>query len=96
MFTGRHDARIWDVHLLNVMPGLDRNKTVAALRKSLFDELEAVRRLRNRIAHHEPIFNRNLSDDFDLIIKITTYRSKETADWITAHQQVQGLLESKP
>ena len=30
----------------------------------LFARLEAIRKLRNRVAHHEPILNRNLDQDY--------------------------------
>jgi hypothetical protein len=54
MFTGRYDVRLWDVHLRSVLPNLDPAKTVAQLRQEIYTDLEDVRRLRNRIAHHEP------------------------------------------
>lgn len=60
MFTGRYDNRIWDRHLLRVMPNLDPSQRVATLRMAIYEDLERVRRLRNRIAHHEPIFTRAL------------------------------------
>ena len=37
-------------------------------RKLIYDDLEQIRRLRNRIAHHKPIFTRNLSDDYQKIL----------------------------
>lgn len=61
MFTSRFDVRIWDPHLRAVMPHLDPSKTVQQLRGLIYTELEQLRKLRNRIAHHEPIFMRTLA-----------------------------------
>lgn len=96
MFTSRHDMRLWDGHLLRVMPGLDATQPVSALRKSIYDDLDEIRALRNRIAHHEPIFNRPLSNDFDRVARLIRYRSDEAANWMLAHQTVQSMLAAKP
>ena len=63
MFTSRHDLRLWNALLLRVLPNLDAARSVSVLRQELYNELEEVRTLRNRIAHHEPIFSRSLGDD---------------------------------
>lgn len=96
MFTGRHDARIWNRHLFRVFPHLHTSQTAASGRKAIYDALVPIRLLRNRIAHHEPIFNRALSDDFKLIAQIIAYRSKHTATWMRHHQQVEDMLTWKP
>jgi len=98
MFTSRHDERLWHPYLLQVMPGLDSSKPANQLRKSIYDDLEEIRSLRNRIAHHEPILTRNLSDDFIRITRLISYRSQLTADWMTSHNetQIQAMLQSKP
>lgn len=96
MFTKRHDRRVWDRHLLTVFPGLDASRPVAGLRGGLYTDLEEIRALRNRIAHHEPIFVRKLEDDFDRIYRLVAARCKVTADWMVAHQQVTVLLKNRP
>lgn len=98
MFTSRHDVRLWDPYLFQVMPGLDASKPVDQLRRDIYDDLEKIRTLRNRIAHHEPILTRNLADDFMCITRMIAYRSQVTADWMTSNneKQVQTMLQSKP
>jgi hypothetical protein len=96
MFTGRHDVRIWNQNLFRVFPNLDLSRAVADSRKAIYDALDSIRLLRNRIAHHEPIFNRALADDFKLIEDIIVYRSKNTAQWMSHHQQVVTLLKLRP
>ena len=92
MFTSRHDVRLWDVHLRSVLPNLDPAKTVAQLRQEIYTDLEHVRLLRNRIAHHEPIFRRALADDFDKITALIQFRCNLTADWMMQGQRVTAYL----
>lgn len=98
MFTRRHDARLWNTYLFLIMPGLDTSKPVNNLRADIYKDLEEIRSLRNRIAHHEPILTRDLANDFTRITRLITYRSQVTADWMTAHneQQIQTMLQNRP
>ena len=96
MFTSRFDVRIWNPHLRSVMPHLDPTKTLQQLRGLIYSELEQLRKLRNRIAHHEPIFTRNLLDDFQKIQELIAFRCPITSGWMVQHQQAQGLINTKP
>lgn len=96
MFTRRFDVRIWDPNLRAVMPHLDPNKTVLQLRGLIYSELEQLRKLRNRIAHHEPIFTRNLSDDLQKIHDLIAFRCPITSAWMAHHQQAQALINIRP
>jgi len=98
MFTSRHDHRLWKTHLSRIMPGLNVTKPINDLRKMIYDALEDVRRLRNRIAHHEPVFSRNLAQDFSRMAQLIAYRSAVTADWMLEHhhRQIQVLLQTRP
>lgn len=87
MFTKRHDFRIWDAQLLLIMPNLEAGKPVAALRQNIYGDLEQIRRLRNRIAHHEPIFSRSLADDYQKILALVGFRSAETVSWLKENQR---------
>ncbi|KPX48989.1 hypothetical protein ALP96_102518 [Pseudomonas savastanoi pv. glycinea] len=52
--------------------------------------------LRNRIAHHEPIFSRNLRSDFAVIQRLTETRCAVSADWMNGQQQVMSTVATKP
>jgi hypothetical protein len=56
----------------------------------------AIRQLRNRIAHHEPIFHRGLAEDCRLIGQLIAWRSPQTFHWMMQHQQVTAWLAVKP
>lgn len=96
MFTSRFDRRLWDPHLLAVLPHLDATKSVSQLRSTIFADLEALRAVRNRIAHHEPIFGRNLAGDFQKIQELIAFRCPTTMAWMLQHQQAQALIAAKP
>ena len=64
-------------------------------RKKAHNPLNYLRKFRNRIAHHEPIFKRHLSRDHERILEITGWISPETAAWIRHHSRVEELLLSK-
>lgn len=96
MFTSRFDDRIWDPHLRTVMPHLDTSSTVPQLRALIYGELDQLRKLRNRIAHHEPIFRRNLTDDFQKMRDLIALRCPITSAWIVDNQQATALIAAKP
>ncbi|BEH16717.1 hypothetical protein MAALD49_40850 (plasmid) [Marinobacter shengliensis] len=96
MFTQRHDARIWDAHLMRIMPNLDGSKTVAELRQEIYSDLEQIRGLRNRIAHHEPIFSRSLMDDYQKILALVRFRCGSTASWLEENQKATAVIAEKP
>lgn len=96
LFTRRFDDRIWQPHMRAVMPCLDPAKTIAQLRGSIYGELDQLRRLRNRIAHHEPIFTRHLADDFQKIQQLIALRCPITSAWMTENQQAAELIAHKP
>lgn len=96
MFTGRYDTRIWDQHLRRVLPNLDPAKPVATLRQAIYSDLERVRLLRNRIAHHEPIFTRALADDYQTVLMLVTYRCTVTAAWMDSNQTATTIIAAKP
>lgn len=51
-------------------------------RKDLYQDLNDIRQLRNRIAHHEPIFHKDLVGYYESIIKIIFLLCPETSLWI--------------
>lgn len=96
MFTARYDQRLWNTHLQTVLPNFDSAMSVNALRLKIYHELEQMRTLRNRIAHHEPIFARNLADDFQKIADLIALRCAVTADWMVNNQHALALIHHRP
>ncbi len=96
MLTARHDMPIWSHHFKTAFPGSDQNMPIHSLRGEAYNSVSAIRSFRNRIAHHEPVYARCLLDDFDLIMKMIMWRSKEAARWVDRIQTVTTLLKVLP
>lgn len=61
-------------------------------RKQAHRPLNALRTLRNRIAHHEPIFARDLRRDHGRILEVAGWISPATRAWIEHHSRVPAML----
>lgn len=96
MLNTRHDGRIWEHHLRPQFPHAPARLTVQDARRRLHAMAEEGRRLRNRIAHHEPIFPRNLAADYETIHTLIAWRSPVAAAWLDRTQTVTALLPQKP
>jgi hypothetical protein len=83
--------QLWRSHLRKVFiaPGpLTRDK--------IYVPLDDLRRLRNRIAHHEPILNRNIAADYAAILELISYVSPTTSAWIDDQSEVLQVLAARP
>ncbi|MFN3460177.1 MAG: Abi family protein [Oceanibaculum sp.] len=68
---------LWNQHLHKAFPN------ASLQRKACHSELDKVRLLRNRIAHHEPILNRDLRADHSRLILIADWICSDTSRWIS-------------
>lgn len=96
LFTRRHDGRLWSRHLLSVLPHLDASQPPNVLRNTVRSEIESVRHIRNRVAHHEPIFARNLAGELQSMRQLVQWRSTEAAAWFDDMESVTDLLNARP
>ena len=62
-------------------------------RKQAHRPLNTLRQLRNRIAHHEPVFARPLLEDHQRILEVTGWISPATQSWIKHHSCVPMMLD---
>lgn len=87
----RYETTLWTPRLRHAFPNM------APQRRSLVSaKLEKARTLRNRIAHHESIFDHDLEQDFDGIVDVIFWMSKDAASWAVAQSRVPALLKNKP
>lgn len=96
LFTAGQDERLWNDHFRTSFPGAPATLPIARARESAHRDLGAIRRLRNRIAHHEPIFARNVEDDYRRIRDMIAWRSPVAAAWMDRRQGLLALLPLKP
>lgn len=95
-FTSRYDTYLWNIYIKESFPNA-LQPNVAKLREEIYRDLNNIRSLRNRIAHHEPIFKRkSLMDDYYRIYKLIAYQCHETADWFCQQEQIRYWILCKP
>lgn len=82
MFRSRFDERIWKPHIKKIFPNAPTDLRVSDIRQQIFNDIQSIRRLRNRIAHYEPIFTRDIEDDYNKIYKLVSWRDITTANWM--------------
>lgn len=81
-----YETRLWRPALSRAFPNYQ------GLRKRLHRDLDYVRMLRNRIAHHEAIYERHLAADYETIMRLIGYICPETAAWVARHDRVRAVL----
>lgn len=101
MFTSRHDGRLWKDHLRaasfpNMPVALDTKSGRGAVR----EQVESVRLLRNRIAHHEPILDTSKYDIGGLIDnmhEVISWRSAVAHAWLAPRfVEARAVLDQRP
>jgi len=97
LMTQRHDLRLWVPFLHQVFPNLDRSVPVSHLRHGIYLDLKALRELRNRIAHHEPVLKRDLMADYQRMLRLVDQRCQLTSAWMVGIcGDVPHLIEMRP
>lgn len=70
--------------------------SVSAVRCDTEQTMLRINALRNRIAHHEPIFNRDLKLDFDSLIEMASWIDHSASTWIRGQSHTPKLLDDAP
>ena len=96
LFTRRFDQRLWQRHLRAVFTNISNESSIPNSRALIYSELDKIRFLRNRIAHHEPIFTRSLLDDFNRISGLIRMRSVQSEQWMIQNQFAVAKIHDKP
>ncbi|MBV8298430.1 MAG: Abi family protein [Candidatus Eremiobacteraeota bacterium] len=67
-----------------------------AHRKTLVRYLEPLVPFRNRVAHHEPIFNHRPHEMYDNLLLVAEMLSPELPGWVEHHARVRSMLADGP
>lgn len=92
MLAKRYNPDLWSGHLHSSLLHFPKDRG----RKSLALEAGEIVTLRNRIWHHEPIFKRNLSDDYRRVMQCLEWLCPIKHAWIKPHCKVPQILRQKP
>lgn len=90
LFRPHYDRAIWQTGMKCLLP----NTVITRARfKPLVMDINL---LRNRIAHHEPIFAMDVSNQYKRILTAIDHRSPQAAQWLKAHATVNKVMRTKP
>lgn len=87
----KYDTVLWRTALYRAFP----NGPKPLLRSRVHDDISKIRELRNRIAHHEPIFQRALDQEYAFIISVASWICPDTASWIGYHSRFKQVWASR-
>lgn len=96
LFTARFDRRLWNKHLQSTFPNLPASLPLTLARQTIHQDLDQIRKLRNRIAHHEPIFLRDIHEDHTRVNRLIAWRCRYTAGWVNSLEAFSTILPFKP
>lgn len=65
-------------------------------RKDLSAGMEALRRFRNRLAHHDSILSQPVGARHEDMLRIAAFIDPAAKTWLQATSQVDGVLGSRP
>lgn len=82
----RYDATLWRAVLHRAFRA-EGGKP----RSVVHGRFNAIRRFRNRVAHHEPVFDRPLAQFHSEIIEAIRWMSRETANWAAYHSRFEHV-----
>ncbi|WP_307204456.1 hypothetical protein [Nocardioides zeae] len=88
MFSAANNRSLWQPCLRHAFPHYGRHR--------LHSDLDAIRELRNRIGHHEPIHHRDLDAQYQHLVATAERINPKLGWWIDSTSRVSILLDRKP
>jgi hypothetical protein len=89
LLANHYDATLWRQTLHQVFPG-------QADRRIIQDAIEVLHLSRNRVAHHEPMFNRPIADIRFTALELVGWVCPVSRNWIERRCSVSRILSSRP
>ena len=86
-----YEMLLWRPALHKAFPHAERRR-----RQTIHRPILELRNLRNRIAHHEPVFRRNLEADYADILRVIGWICPVTKAWVSHQCQVTQVLAARP
>jgi hypothetical protein len=89
LLANRYHQRLWVPALQGAFPRHSGRRSDLQLR------LERLRRLRNRIAHHEPVFNRDLARDHGDVLLVLDGIDADLHNWVAGNSRIPSVLAAR-
>jgi hypothetical protein len=88
--SANYEMTLWRPGLRLALP------TFGGTRAELYLRLHSLRLLRNRVAHHEPIFRRHLAADHASVLGLLGDISPGFASWVAGFDEIPAILAQRP
>lgn len=92
LFRSHYDRPLWQIKLREALPHCPSTMK----RRHVQIEVRDINALRNRIAHHEPIFKLDVTNLHSRIVSLVAMRCPATASWLRSHSTVAATIRTKP
>jgi hypothetical protein len=92
--NGNRVRLLWNAALHRAFPRYPGG--AQAHRGPIYGELLRVKDFRNRIAHHEPIHNKNPAREYARLLTIAGWLDAALPRWIAHHARCETLLDQRP
>jgi hypothetical protein len=89
LLANKYHASLWTGNLEKSFP------LYTGKRNDLHKNLVRLTRLRNRIAHHEPVIDRDLNVDQMYLLAVINYIDPNVRQWVDLHSRVNSVLANK-
>jgi hypothetical protein len=83
---------LWRTSVNIAFPNLQHGET----RHEIQNLVRPINVFRNRVAHHEPVLDLNVTDVLAKIVRLTELRCQETAAWLRHHCTLNTVVRSRP
>lgn len=90
LLSHQYEMTLWRPTLRKAFPHIRTIK-----RRQVHVPLKELKDLRNRIAHHRPIFFHPLRERYRDLLEVIRWISPHTKKWVAAHSRVEAILEER-
>ena len=90
LLSHNYAGTLWRTILYQAFPYSDRNRV------TVVGAVERCRLLRNRIAHHEPVYDRDHVEDQQTALAIVGWISPKARAWVESNSRVPEALDGRP
>lgn len=92
LLTKRFARILWPRGMGDAFPNLEAGLD----RQEVHDRVETIRKWRNRIAHHKPVFDQGPMRKLQESIQLIKWVCEDTAEWVTANSKVSAAIDLRP
>ena len=91
-----HFTSLWVPALASVFAQHPSRGNPRQIRADVADRMQRLHFLRNRIAHHEPIHQRNLARDHAQLLEVVGWICPDSHTWVAVRSQTPTVIATRP